>query len=416
MQYRYCITILTVQQCQVLIKRLVKPMLFKNIGFRTYAYSLAQAFAMANSIISVAIAALVGMMLAPSEMLTTLPYGLQFLGIIVSSYLFSYLMKKQGRKRIFLINTLFLLLSGIMGFYSIYLQSFILNCLTHFILGVALSGFAYFRFAATDGLADEAKPVAVSMVTFGGVLAALFAPIIAKKTRLILEQHEFAISYLCFSMFAVAMFILFLFIPNDKPTTIENKQAKVNKEATKIPINRLLVAVYSSSIGAALMSILMMQSSLKLKAMGTDFSSISFVIQAHVLAMFLPSFFMGNLIARMGVEKVLLLGYITMTISSLIAILTTGYNGILVALIALGLGWNMLYVGGSSLVAVLPGDTHRLQGTNETTIAILSAIGAFSAGLLFASIGWINSNIVAMVFLLPGLILLLKSWRSIQQS
>lgn len=388
-----------------------------TLGFKTYAYLLAQALAMGSSVISVSISALVGAMLAPFESLTTLPYGLQFSGIIVSSYIFSLLMKLHGRKRVFLINTLFLLISGVLGFLSIYLQSFTLNCLTHFTLGLALSGFAYFRFAATDGIADHIKPVAVSMVTLGGVLAAIVAPIIAKHTRLMLSDYEFAMSYLTFSGLAVALFVLFIFVPADKPTV--NVKAEIEEKQTqpqKIPLNRLSVAVYSTGTGYMIMGVLMMQTSLKLKALEIDFADITTVIQGHVLAMFLPSFFMGKLITRLGIEKIILAGYAVMALSCLIALSTDGYNGIFIALLGVGLAWNMLYIGGSSLIAVLPGDTHRLQGINETTVAVLNTSGAFSAGMLFAGIGWVNSNILAILILMPGVILLAKNWRRIQNN
>ena len=381
-----------------------------------YFYSIAQALALTVAVISVSISAIVGKALAPSASLATLPYGLQFSAIIFASYTASLLMKKFGRSPIFLTGALVLGIGGFIGFLSIKEQSFLLNNLSHFCLGVSLSCFAFFRFAATDGLENQDKARAVSLVTLGGVVSALIGPQIAKHTKSLMNV-EFMATYITLIIIALLLLVLISVIQKiSKNLTTSESTEKVGQSShVKTPKKLLITAVYASGFGYMLMGMLMMQSSLKLDLINISYEDIIFVIQMHVLAMFLPSLFMGKVISKYGVEKVIVGGYFVMFMSMLIAIFFQFYLGILTALIGIGLGWNMLYVGGSSLVAMLPGEAHKLQGTNESFVAIMNTIGAFSAGALFIAIGWGNSNWLAMSLLMPGLFMLFVSWKQIKE-
>jgi len=395
----------------------------------TALYSLTQAIALTCGVISVSISPIVGKTLAPSGELATLPYGIQFFAVIVCSYIVSMLMKRLGRHLIFMSGAFSLALGGLVGFYSIVEQSFFLNILAHFLFGMSLSAFAYFRFAATDGLTTQQKAKAISLVTLGGIVSSFLGPMVANNSRLLINEQAFAASYLSFTGFALLMISILILISKYK-NNIEKKSwtsrnstvinealnqtncSKLKHSGTKSKnqLLELLVAVYASGFGYMLMGLLMMQSSLKLNALGIPFSDIMQVIQWHVMAMFVPSLFMDKVISRLGEGTVIAGGYATMFFSMVIAIYISGYTGVLMALIGIGLGWNMLYVGGSSLVASLSWDAHKMQGINESMVAVLSTIGAFSAGLLFHNIGWQNSNFLAITLLLPG-IFLLGTWK-----
>ncbi|MEH6444002.1 MAG: MFS transporter [Oceanospirillaceae bacterium] len=382
---------------------------------QTFLYSLAQALSLTSAVIGVSISPIVGKSLAPYPELATLPYGTQFASVIACSYLLSMSMKRFGRRPVFFLGAITLALGGLLGALSIYLHSFTLNLLGHALLGVTISAFAYFRFAATDGLDDKQKAKAISYVTLGGIAAAFIGPKIAQSSRLLIEDFSFSASYLSFTILALLVMLILLMIPKgnrvqaaSSDVSIDKKTAEPSMHATskKLPL-ALAVAIYASGFGYMLMALLMMQSSLKMNEMGVPFADIMIVIQYHVVAMFLPSLFMGRIISMIGVEKVILAGYITMFSAMLVAIFMVSYTGILIALIGVGLGWNMLYVGGSSLVATLHGDAHKMQGINESAVAVLNTIGALSAGFLFQHIGWESSNWLAMSLLLPGLILLI---------
>lgn len=390
---------------------------------QTWLYCTAQALSLTSAVIAVSISPIVGKGLAPYPELSTLPYGIQFASVIACSYLLSMSMKRFGRRPVFFLGAFTLALGGVLGALSIYLHAFWLNLMAHVSFGVTISAFAFFRFAVTDGLDDSKKAKALSLVTLGGIVAAFIGPVIAKNSRLLIEDYAFSASYLSFTVLAMLVLVILCFIPkssekgaqesvveaDDSPPLAANKAGSSVENAAgpaKTKLVPLLVAIYASGFGYMLMAMLMMQSSLKMNALSIPFPDIMFVIQCHVVAMFLPSLFMGRIITKIGVERVIFMGYVTMLVAMFIAIYMTSYNGILTALIGIGLGWNMLYVGGSSLVATLPGDAHKLQGINESAVALLNTVGAFSAGFLFQSIGWENSNWLAMWLLLPGLLLL----------
>ena len=375
---------------------------------QTWLYSIAQGLALTSSVISVSVAPLVGKMLAPLASLSTVSYGAQFATVIACSYLLSMSMKRFGRKPVFYLGVCSLALGGVLGAVSIYLHNFTLNVLAHVSFGLSVSAFAYFRFAATDGLKTLEKAKVISLVTLGGIAAAFIGPIIAKNGRLLFDDYVFSGSYMAFVAIALLILVILLFLPaQDRPDNQAPLQKTTISTDNKIFSLPLSVAIYASGFGYMLMALLMMQSSLKLSAMGTEFGDIMFVIQCHVVAMFLPSLFMGRIISATSPQLVILCGYLTMFVAMLIAVNIVSYNGVLVALIGVGVGWNMLYVGGSSMVATLPGDAHKLQGVNESAVAFLNTIGAFSAGALFYTIGWQNSNYVAMFLLMPGIVLLI---------
>ncbi|WP_271272741.1 MFS transporter [Aliamphritea hakodatensis] len=382
---------------------------------KTWLYFLTQGIALTCGVISVSVSPIVGKALAPSSELSTLPYGIQFATVIACSYVLAMLMQRFGRLKIFLVGSLTLFLAGIAGYISILQQSFSINLLAHILFGVSLSTFAFFRFAATEGLDDSLKSRALSLVTLGGILAAFVGPAIASNSRSFIVDQEFAASYLCFSALGIFMALLLGAVArlsrherHTPPPTSEKDSESAAQSPVKqpVPLLPLLVAIYASGFGYMIMAMLMMQSSLKLNALQLPFSDIMQVIQWHVIAMFLPSLFMGRVIARTSESTVIFIGYLVMLASMLIAIYQPTYNGVLAALIGIGLGWNMLYVGGSSLVARLPGDAHRMQGINESAVAFLNASGAFSAGALFVWIGWENSNWLAISLLTPGMALL----------
>jgi len=378
------------------------------VRIQTWLYSAAQALSLTSAVITVSISPIVGKSLAPIPSLSTLSYGVQFAAVIVCSYLLSMSMKRFGRRPVFFLGAFALALGGLLGAWSIVQHSFYINLAAHASFGVTLSAFAFFRFAATDGLQDKEKAKVLSLVTLGGLVAAFIGPVIAQHSRLLIEQYAFSGSYLVFTVIAGLVLLLLLALPADKPEAASQAQAKPASAmaAGKVLSLPLFVAIYSSGFGYMLMALLMMQSSLKMSAMGIAFADIMFVIQCHVIAMFLPSLFMGRIISAIGAQAVISIGYLVMFSSMLIAIYSSGYQGILIALIGIGVGWNMLYVGGSAMVATLPGDAHKLQGINESAVAFLNTIGALSAGFLFHAIGWENSNWLAMSLLTPGLLLL----------
>lgn len=158
-----------------------------------------------------------------------------------------------------------------------------------------------------------------------------------------------------------------------------------------------------AAMGYGLMNLLMIQASLQMAAMHTHFQVIGVAVQWHVFAMFAPSFITGYLIARMGVNRMVLLGLVLLATSAMINFLYLSQASILIALVVLGVGWNFTYVAGGAMLALrLEGnrETIKVQGVNDLVIAVMATAGAFLPGLLLAMVGWSGTNAgVAMLML-----------------
>lgn len=365
-----------------------------------YYLLLGQGINLITAVLSVTIAAIVGLNLAPDSSYATIPYGLQFFAILVSTLFFSGLMKKFGRYPVFLFGTLSLFLSGIVGFFAVYTHHFLLLCGAHFLLGLFISTANFYRFAATDGLEQSLIPKATSMVISGGVLAALIAPFLAIHFEKVNGMPQYSCIYLILSVLSfVLLFILFQW--KIKYQAVEVKKVEVQKEIQEdVSPNYHLIAIgfLGGALGYYLMNLMMIVFSLYLKT-NHSFHFASVAIQMHVLAMFLPSFFVPKLIQFLGDVNTIIFGFFLIVLSSVIPIFFQEALFLNISLIILGLGWNFCYSAGSALVGGIKG-AHRIkvQGLNETGIALFATLGAFLPAPILSTLGWIPTNILTVVF------------------
>ncbi len=306
-----------------------------------YVYYLlaAQAFNLIAAVLSVTVAAIVGLKLAPTQALATVPYGLQFLAMLLTTFIFSFLMKKLGRHLVFQFGCVCLFLAGVLGYLALQQQQFYLLCLSHFSLGLFISTVNFYRFAASDRLAVELIPKATAMVISGGVIAAVIAPTLAIQFQQVQGLPDFTAIYLIFSILAVLLSPI-LYIWNQKFKLQQTQQVKTEPvQRAKLPVNLIMAAVISGAFAYYVMNVMMIMSSLHLKE-HHSFHYASISIQLHVLAMFLPSFFVSKLIQRWGAHNTIYIGFVLLMLSSLIPMLGQAGVYINVALIVLGIGWN----------------------------------------------------------------------------
>ena len=262
-------------------------------------------------------------------------------------------MQKIGRQKVFYFACWILLLAGITGFFAVTTSNFKLLILTHVLMGIYISCANFYRFAATDNLDDKLKPHATSFVVLGGLLAAIVAPIISTTLQHSSYAEEFSLIYGVMSIFAIINFIViyvwgrvtkFNIKNNNKSVSIPNTN-KIKNYNSKF----IFSAILTGSIGYLIMNVLMIQSSLAMN-MEHSFSSSTLAIQIHVIAIFVPSFFTGKLIAHYGVWRVVNYSFILLTVSILWGIFFSEYYNIIIALLMLGVGWNLSYVAGSNLL------------------------------------------------------------------
>ena len=364
-----------------------------------YVYYLlvAQAFNLIAAVLSVTVSAIVGLKLAPTQALATIPYGLQFLAMLLTTFIFSFLMKKMGRHVVFQFGCICLFFAGVLGYLALQHEQFNLLCLSHFSLGLFISTANFYRFAASDRLAPDLIPKATAMVISGGVVAAVIAPMLAIQFQQLQGLPDFTAIYCIFSVLALLLSPI-LYLWNRKFKLQQAQQVVTDLiPRAKLPVNLIAAAMISGAFAYYVMNVMMIMSSLQLKQ-HHSFHYASISIQLHVLAMFIPSFFVSKLIQRWGINRTIYTGFILLMLSSLIPIL--GQKGIYmnVALIVLGVGWNFAYSGASTLLAGLnEQQKHRVQGLNETMIALCATLGAFLPAPILTQLGWMNANLLALV-------------------
>jgi MFS family permease len=393
------------------------PTLLK-LPFSTYLLSLAQTINLTMAVLSVSVGALVGSSLAPMASMGTVPYGLQFVAVMLCTYVASLLMQKKGRAFVFYIASVFLFIASMLGFFAIESHSFILICASHFFLGVYIACANFYRFAATDNLPNELKSKAISWVVLGGVFAAIIGPFLAGILKDPWPNYQdFSLCYAVMSVFAVLnVFVIFFWqktqVKHSKNYSLGSAESAVLRKKIELPI---FAAILTSSVGYLVMNLLMIQSSLLMNEV-CSFVDANRAIQWHVLAMFLPSFFTGKLINKWGLWPVVHIGMALLVGSALWGLFFGGYSNIVIELIALGLGWNLTYIGGSAMLAAyMPSHLkHKLQGINDSMVALCATVGALSPSLLYSYMGWKNTHIaVLMVCLLVFVINIVFQMKSI---
>ena len=379
-----------------------------NLPGRTYFFFLAQSINLTCAVMSVTMAAIVGATLAPDESLSTLPYGMQFLALMVTTYPAAKLMAVLGRRRSFFVGALPLVLAGVTGFVAVENKSFALLLLSHSALGAYVAFANFNRFAASDGLETTLKARAISLVVAGGIIAAFLGPALVKQLRNVQGYELFALCYASFVVLGLLAMIIALMVPLSKSSLLASDSGEhvAGIEPSKTS-SAIWIAAAVAAVGYAIMNLLMVQSSIHLDHSGAAFSDIGTAIQWHVVAMFAPSFLTGRMIRAFGVLPVIRSGLLLIGICCVVNMMYPGYAALVCSLVLLGLGWNLTYVGGGALLVQYLGDRPnavRIQGKNDVLIAVLATIGAFSPSFLLALIGWGGSNVLCLVLSMSLLI------------
>lgn len=391
------------------------PSLVRNVSLLAVCQAL---FFMANTIV-IATSGLVGLQIAPTPSLATLPLGLQFLGTMAATMPASLLMQRIGRRPGLMLGAALGIIAGLIGWLAIEWSSFPLFCLTGIVYGAYSAFNQYLRFTAADA-ADASLPTepgaarakAIGWVMAGGVVAAVAGPELAKLSVDLRAPVLFAGCYLAITGLAALGLITVagIDIPHRPPAagSVSRPLALLARQP------RLQLAVAAALIGYVTMNLLMTATPLAMIACGFAFADSAFVIQWHVLGMFLPSFWTGALIARHGPERVIAAGAVLM-----LACVAVNLGGLelarfAVGLFLLGVGWNFMFIGGTSLLTLchLPEEKARVQGLNDLVMFTTVGASATLAGILHEAWGWALMNLAVLPAVLGVLaIVLLRGWR-----
>ena len=374
-------------------------MLMEHAGRNVFLLACCQALLFTNNVTLIALNGLAGFALADNKALATLPVTGYVLGAALATFPASLWMKRVGRRNGFLTGTLFGIAGGAIATLGIYLSSFWTLVFGTLVLGTYNAFGQYYRFAAADAAPLKWKAKAISLVMAGGLVGGIIGPEMSKVTR-DLVQPTFIASYASLIGFClVTMAILAgLRIPDPKDEEAHGA-ARPLKEIMVQPV--FIVAVVVGALGYGVMNLLMTSTPLAMGFCGHPYSAAASVISAHVIAMFGPSFFTGSLIQRFGVLNVMMAG-----VASMLACVSIALSGQLVhhfwwSLVLLGVGWNFMYVGGTTLLteAYRPAEKAKAQGANEILVFCTTATSSFTSGVLVNAAGWNTLNYVALPFL-----------------
>lgn len=366
---------------------------------RTYLFFTAQSINLTTAVMSVTMAAIVGAALAPAATWSTVPYGFQFLCMMLATYPVSGLMSRIGRKRAFMLGSIPLAVSGITGYLAVLYQHFPTLVISHSALGIYIAFANFNRFAATDNLAQNLKPKALSLVVAGGVIAALVGPALTEWLRDVGGYPLFSLCYAAFVGLAVMSLLIAACLPSDSGIARNDGAAKPAGTAAEPLSPVVAVAMAVAALGYGIMNLLMIQASMQMKHMHEDFSDVRLAIQWHVIAMFAPSFFTGAIIHKLGIRATICLGLGLLIGCTALNMWSHSYAMMTLSLIALGLGWNLIYVGGGALLAQTLQNSPaamQMQGKNDLAIAVFATVGAFSPSLLLGTVGWGGTNAICM--------------------
>jgi len=378
----------------------------KNVWLLTAGVALF----MSLSVFVIFLGGIIGQNLAPTDSLSTLPVALLVVGTASGIIPINHIMSGFGRRRTFLGVCIYTI--GIISLAIIALknQSFYLFCAATFLFGITVATMNQFRFAAIESVDQTLSATATSAVLIGGLVSAYLGPEIALLGQNLTNVQfvgSFALLSLCF---VLAFILLWFYKPIHISTTNQISSGRSLRDIIKQPV--FIIAISSAAIGYVVMSYLMTATPMSMHVIdGFSLAHTKFVIQSHVIAMFLPSLFTPWIVKLIGLSKMMIVGILLYFICVAIALSGHALNNYWIALILLGLGWNFLFIGGTSLLPQSYNDTEKfkVQSVNDFLIFSLQALASLSAGWFVFNFGW-ESVLLSVVPLLIIQLILLLYW------
>jgi MFS family permease len=368
--------------------------------------SVAQALAGGNNTVIVATGSIIGAILAPDKSLATLPITFMIFGMWLGTLPVGYLARKYGRRFALQSGSGFGVLSGLISYTAVMQGSFWLLLVGTFFGGLYAAAHQSYRFAATDTASEAFRPKAVSWVLAGGVFAAIIGPQLVIFTKDILTPHIFAASYLGQSACAVLAALVLTLVKVPKVTAHRVAKGRPLGEIVRAP--RFIVAVACGVTSFAMMNMIMTSAPLAMVGCGHSVTDATLGIQWHVMAMYAPSFITGSLISRFGVERITGIGLGLIALTAVVGIAGITVAHFWTGLILLGLGWNLSFIGATTMVTHChrPEERNKVQAFNDFLIFGSMALSSFSSGQLLATVGWtaINEVIFPTVFVAGSLL------------
>jgi MFS family permease len=356
-----------------------------------------QALFQTASAMVVTVGALAGGQIA-TPALATVPIASMIFGTATMIIPASMWMARKGRRNGFLLGSVLGVLGGLVAAWGIHSRSLLVLATGTWLIG-AYQGFAqFYRFAASEIATEDYRPRAIALVMAGGVVAAFLGPGLGLFGARLLGA-EYSGSFLLLALSCVIAAGLLWHLVNPKAEAVGGQRRPL-REMISQP--NYLVALFGAATGSGVMVLAMTATPLAMSHHQHGLSASATVIQAHMLGMFVPSFFTGGLLARFGVSRMMLAGVVLMAAHVAVSASGTGLGSFVSALVLLGVGWNFLYVGGTTLLigAYLPAERARAQAANDFIVYLVGLASSLGAGVLLEFVGWRNLNLLLLPWLL----------------
>ena len=377
-----------------------------------------QALMMSGSSLIIATAALVGFALAEDKSWATLPLAVQFIATMCTTIPAALLMDRIGRRKGFMLATLFGVSGAVFATLAILKGTFALFILGTLQIGI-FNGFGnYYRFAAADAVAKDLKGHAISYIMAGGVVAAFVGPNLANITRGLFNSAPFAGSYASLVVLYILSLAVLLFLQLPPRLIREDMHGSSTGRPLKVIAAQpmFIVALICGMLGYGVMALAMTATPLAMQHFAHPFSRTSFVIQWHVLGMFGPAFFTGHLIKRYGVLNIMLAGALLGVACMAINLAGNSVSHFWTALLLLGVSWNFLFIGATTLLTETyrPEEQAKTQALNDFAVFTTVALSSLSAGALQSRYGWqvVNIGLIPLLVIILASILWAKSRRN----
>lgn len=372
-----------------------------------------QVFGFTAANVTVFLSGIIGSQLSTIKSLATFPPSIYVVGIAISTIFAAKVMSIIGRRLGFVLASIGSSLACLLAAYSIFINSFIIFSFSCFLLGTGMAFIHQYRFAAAETVEKDKAPKAVSMLLLAGIVSAFIGITLANKTKDLISDHVYVGSYIALACLTIMPAIFLSFYKNSKITNNNNStNANVRTYKEFISDPKFLQAMVAATFGYVVMAFLMTATPISMHYVHKlSVDKVGLVIQFHVLGMFLPSLFTGNLIKRFGFSNIMYMGVFFYALTISLSLFEPTFINYFTSLIFLGVGWNFLYISGTSLLVTTYNEQEKFkaQGFNDLIVFSATAIGSLSAGILISLLSWKIVNFMCIPFLIIILFVILRA-------
>ena len=370
---------------------------------------LSQVFGFTAATVTVFISGIIGSDLSSIKTLSTLPPSIYVVGTAAATIFAAKIMSIIGRRLGFIFASVAGSISCLIGAYAIIIESFFIFCFAKFILGATMAFTHQYRFAAAESVEKEKAPKAISSLLLAGIVAAFLGIGLANYTKNFVSDYLYVGSYITLAVLTlIPSFLLFFFKDIREISFVSNKENNSRNYSEFFSDPKFLQAITSAAFAYAVMSFLMTATPISMHIVHQlSLEKTGIVLQFHVLAMFLPSLVTGNLIKKFGYSNMMYLGVLFYFFTILLSFFQPSFLNYFISLIFLGIGWNFLFISGTSLLVTTykPEEKFKAQGFNDLLVFSSMALASLLAGILISIASWKTVNL----FCIPFLILIILS-------